>query len=192
MAKATITDATTQVYEILKGFKTDERKRIVDAVLTLLGDPAVKNKARSDNAEDNQRNGDNGTSDDSPLNAKAKSWMKKYGLSIEELSNNFHFDNGTVTCIELAGNAIGKRLRTIDTYLLHGIAALLTTGEPSFTDDDARKLCQHFGCYDSPNHSKYLKEFKNNITGTAAGGWKLTVPGLAAGAKLLKPQDAAK
>jgi hypothetical protein len=72
------------------------------------------------------------------------------------------------------------------TYLMQGFAAFLATGEASFSDKDARDLCEHFGCYDATNHAKYIKEFGNRITGSKNAGWKLTAPGLTAVAELLK------
>ncbi|GGK17241.1 hypothetical protein GCM10011394_28060 [Luteimonas terricola] len=74
----------------------------------------------------------------------------------------------------------------MNTYLMLGIAAFLSTGEASFTDKDARELCEHFGCYDATNHAKYIKEFGNKITGSKSSGWKLTAPGLNAAAELVK------
>jgi hypothetical protein len=68
---------------------------------------------------------------------------------------------------------------------LTGIAAYLKDGTLEFADEAARKYCEHFGCYDPPNHGKYLTKFENKITGSKATGWKLTKPGLTHGAKTL-------
>jgi Rieske Fe-S protein len=65
----------------------------------------------------------------------------------------------------------------------------LQSGGTDFSEDTARQYCQHLGCYDSPNHSKYLKGFGNKITGSKDSGWKLTAPGLTAAAKLICPVE---
>ena len=94
----------------------------------------------------------------------------------------------------ILGEPIGKsdRVKTINTYLLTGIAALLESGTANFQDETARKNCESLGCYDQNNHSKYMKEFGNKITGSKKTGWKLTGPGLVAGAEILKPAEPSK
>ena len=116
----------------------------------------------------------------------ASAWVKKYGVDVERLHKLFHFDHGRVTCIELPRAGRTKREDVVSTYLLQGVASLLSGGEGAFSDDDARKLCEHFGCYDSSNHSKALGEFGSSIAGSKSSGWKLTAPGLAAAATLVK------
>lgn len=179
-----ITEVTTKVHALLEPLTSDERRRVVTAVLTLLGDEVsvrapstVPGNAASSVEEDNGS---------TKLPPKASAWSKKYGLTVEQLEHFFHFDNGSVTCIELAGQGKSKKEKAINTYLLTGVAALLGKGEAEFTDDEARKLCEHFGCYDGTNHTKAIKEFGNNITGSKSSGWKLTAPGLTAAAALVK------
>jgi hypothetical protein len=71
-----------------------------------------------------------------------------------------------------------------------GLAALFSSGEASFSDDAARNVCTHFGCYDQRNHSTYVKALGNNVTGSKSAGWKLTAPGLTAIANRVKEQRA--
>ena len=181
MAAPTVTQATVKVHEVLEPFSADERKRIVAAALTLLGDdPMIRTPATSGKAAAE-------ASDDSAsLPSAAQLWMKKNSLDMDTLEHYFHFDGGSVTPIELPANGSGKREKTIHTYLLTGVASLLSSGDSSFADETARKLCEHFGCYDSPNHASYLKKFGNQITGSKSAGWKLTAPGLSAAALSLK------
>ncbi len=91
-----------------------------------------------------------------------------------------------MTCIELAGNGKSKRDKTINTYILLGVAALLGKGEVEVTDEEARKLCEHFGCYGGPNHAKTIKDFGNAITGSMSSDWELTAPGLTTAVALIK------
>jgi hypothetical protein len=67
-----------------------------------------------------------------------------------------------------------------------GLASLIGSGDPSFTDEQARALCVHFGCYDNGNHSTFVKALGNQATGSKTSGWKLTSPGLSAIAELIK------
>lgn len=112
-------------------------------------------------------------------------WIKRFGIADDRIKEVFHVEDGKV---RLIGDAIGKakREQTINTYLLTGVTALLETGKPDFTDEAAREYCVNLGCYDMANHSKTLSQFGNQITGSKAAGWKLTSPGLAAAAALLK------
>jgi hypothetical protein len=179
-----ITEATTKVHAVLEPLTSDERRGVVQAVLTLLGDD-VSLRVPSAGAGKADVAADEG-SGSATLPPKAQAWTKKNELSVEQLEHYFHFDNGNVTCIELPGKGKGKRQMAIHTYLMQGVAALLSNGEPEFSNEDARKLCEHFGCYDAGNHSKTLKEFGNAITGSRSRGWKLTAPGLNKAAELIK------
>jgi hypothetical protein len=116
----------------------------------------------------------------------ATQWTKKNAVTAAHLEQYFHVEDGAATAIALPGVTTKRSEQVINTYLVQGIVGLLTNGEPAFTDEDARKLCEHFGCYDTTNHAKYTKEFGNRITGSKAGGWRLTAPGLTAAAELIK------
>jgi hypothetical protein len=76
-------------------------------------------------------------------------------------------------------------------YVVSGISQLLLKGEPSFTDKDARTLCERSGCYDSANHSAHLKDRGNEFSGSKDKGWTLTAPGLKRAAELLKQMQGA-
>ena len=160
-----LTQATIKLHEILEPLSTEERRRAIAAALVLLGEnPVVEAGTAGRKAERQVVESD--SEDDSQLPAGAKQWMRKNSISLDALEHYFHFDAGTVNPIELPGNAKAKREKTINSYLMQGIAGLLANGEASFTDDVARSLCQHFGCYDAPNHGKYLKKFANHIAGS--------------------------
>lgn len=179
-----ITETTAKVHGLLEPLTSEERRRVVQAALTLLGDNDLPRTPLAANGKADSVEDEHG--DTAKLTTKAKAWIEKHGLTRDRLENFFHFDNEKVTCIELAGDGKSKRENTINTYLLLGVAALLGKGEPEFNDDEARKLCSYFGCFDSPNHAKYIKEFGNVITGNKSSGWKLTAPGLATAADHIK------
>ncbi|TQD41175.1 hypothetical protein [Marilutibacter aestuarii] len=181
-----LAEATTKVVEVLTSFTTEERLRIVKASLTLLGDDfSPQSNASRDQArfEANADGEDHGSSEVHP---QAQQWMRKNGITLEQLEHCFHFDQGKVLPIALPGNASSKREQTANAYLATGLARYLASGDASFTDSDARTFCEQSGCYDSPNHTKSVKALKNKLTGSKSAGWKLTAPGLTAVAELVK------
>jgi hypothetical protein len=117
---------------------------------------------------------------------KANAWIKKNEIEAATLDEMFHLDDGKVELILAKAIGKSKRAQTVNTYILTGLAAFLETGDPAFSDETARAYCQHLGCYDSPNHSNYVKAFENKITGSKGTGWKLTAPGLVAAASMIR------
>jgi hypothetical protein len=178
-----IADATTKIYQQLEALPQEDRLRAVRAALTMLGEPiADEPRPRPDPPEESDESTD-GFSD------KATAWIKKNGVQQAELEEVFHSEGGKVELI--IGKAIGrsKRAQTVNTYILTGVAAFLETGNSEFSDEAARGYCQHLGCYDSPNHSNYVKAFGNRIAGSKTSGWKLTAPGLAAAVGLIRQDE---
>lgn len=175
--------AMTKIVEILDPLDSDERKRVVQAAFALLGEQALPRA--SGQASDG---GDDGASGEAVpgVAPAAAPWLAKTKITKEQLEQSLHFDGGAVKVISLPGSATKRIDQVIHTYLMQGLAAFLATGEASFTDKEARELCEHFGCYDATNHAKYIKEFGNRITGSKNSGWKLTAPGLNAAAELVK------
>jgi hypothetical protein len=99
-----------------------------------------------------------------------------------------HLEKGQVAVIELPANCKSKRERTQASYLMAGLASLMSTGDASFTDEQARALCLHFGCYDRGNYRTFVNGLGNKVTGSKSTGWKLTAPGLGEVAELIKSQ----
>lgn len=175
--------AMSKVVEILSPLSSEERKRVVQAAFALLGEEVAPNSS----SQSSDNHGKEVSSEAFPgVSAAAIPWLKKAGVTQDQLEQHLHFDGGTAKVISLPGGASKRIDQVIHTYLMHGFAAFLATGEASFTDKEARDLCEHFGCYDATNHAKYVKEFGNKITGSKSSGWKLTAPGLTAAAELLK------
>ena len=175
----------TKMVEILLPLTSEERMRVVNASLTLLGEAGVSVAAVGALPTPLGSNPAN-LGDRSGISPQALPWLTKNNLSKEELEQWFHFDQGTVTPLELAGGASNRSQQTINTYLIQGLAAFLATGEASFGDREARDLCERFGCYDKTNHAKFFAKFGNKITGSKSSGWKLTTPGLSAAGTLIK------
>lgn len=173
----------TKVIEVLTPLDSDQRKRVIQAAFALLGEePALKTPGSHSSKK-------NDVADEDVIEGISKAaavWLAKAKITKEQLEQYLHIDGGAAKVISLPGNATKRIDQVVHTYLMQGLAAFLAAGEASFSDKDARDLCEHFGCYDHTNHAKYIKEFGNRITGSKNAGWKLTAPGLAAASELLK------
>lgn len=189
--ETSVTDATAKVHAILEPLSSDERRRVTQAAMILLGEDAraVSATPPTSSPKASAQPPTDGIEDPVDFPVPAQRWMSKHNLARERLEQFFHFDDNSVKPIELPGNVKGLREKTINTYLTLGAAALLQAGKPSFSDEDARNQCKEFGCYDMPNHAKHLKCFGNQIAGSKSKGWKLTAPGLVAAAHVLKSDE---
>lgn len=175
--------AMSKVIEILTPLESDQRKRVIQAALALLGEePILKSYGKPPAKPDDVAAGEMIEG----ISQAAAPWLAKAKITKEQLEQHLHFDEGAVKVISLPGNATKRIDQVVHTYLMQGLAAFLATGEASFSDKDARDLCEHFGCYDATNHAKYIKEFGNRIAGSKNAGWKLTAPGFTAVGELLK------
>jgi len=184
-----VADRVGGIVKQLQGLSAEERRRAVDAALTVFGDLS-QGPARS--SVPAAAKGSGGEETPKGLSTAGVAWINKNGVSREQIDETFHVEDGKVTLI--LGEAIGRsdREKTVNTYLLTGIAALLQSGSANFTDETARTNCDDLGCYDKNNHAKYMGDFGNKITGSKKVGWKLTGPGLTAAAALLKPEPEKK
>jgi hypothetical protein len=175
---AKISDITIKVVKLLAGLDSGDRQKVIQASRTLLGETAVDAGVGG--------YGGNGGAVLPGLSAKASAWIKQNGLTTAELEQVFDTDGGNVSMI--AGSVPGKsgKDQTIAVYVLRGVTQLLATGEPTFDDKSARKLCEDIGCYDNANHAVYMRAIGNNLAGSKDKGWKLTAPGMKRGAELIK------
>jgi len=185
-----LSEAMATIVKVLEPFSPDERRRVVSASLMLLGDDSAPVGVPNDGQHSNLLN-QSGSGDFSDLSPKATRWLEKSGLTRDELDEWLHIESESVQPLALPGNASKRNQQVLHTYLIKGAAAFIETDEACFSDKDARDLCEHFGCYDSTNHAKALKAFGNKIAGSKSAGWKLTAPGLAAAAELLKGGETA-
>ena len=170
---------TGKIVEILGPYDSGERLRVIRAALLLLVDTAS-----STAAEDVSLGGN--TDDLEGYSPKAKLWMKKYGITSDQLQQVFHIKDGHADVISGAVPGGNKKVQALNAYTLTGIGNLLANGEPAFDDRSARSLCESLGCYDSPNHASTLKDRGDKFTGSKEKGWILTAPGLKHGADLVK------
>ncbi|MDD5586180.1 MAG: hypothetical protein PHY92_04385 [Alphaproteobacteria bacterium] len=179
MAKDTPSKVLADILSKLEPLSSEDRGRIMQAAFRFFAEkPEAVVK---DHIVENIEVGEVGA-----LPSQAQSWMKKNGLTAENIQQVFLIKGEDVEVIASKISGKNTQIKTLNCYLLAGLARLFSKGERSFEDKSARKLCEHFGCYDSTNHSKYMKEKGNVISGSKSKGWTLTGPGLVKGAELVK------
>lgn len=181
-----LTEAMAKVVEILSPLDSEQRKRVIHAAFALLGDLSPGGSTLATAAPPAPQTEAEASDLPSGISPTATAWLSKAKITREQLEQCLHFDGGKVQVIVLPGSATKRIDQVINTYLIRGFASYLETGDPSFSDQDARSLCEDFGCYDHTNHAKYLKEFGNRITGSKSSGWKLTAPGISSAGELVK------
>jgi hypothetical protein len=183
MPKPNIAEAATKIVDLLTPFESDERHRAVQAALTLLGESSAGLR-KADPTVD--------SIGDKTLPTRAQTWMRQSGLIREQLEHVFQIDDDVVELIAAAVPGKTDKERTLNVYVLTGVARLLATGDASFDDKTARQACKNLGCFNETNHSSYMKDKGNKIAGSKDTGWKLTAPGLVHGATLVKEVTASK
>lgn len=168
-----------ELVRLLEPLSKEDRQRVVLASFAFLGDSVPLGT----NEVDVPVKPDAGTAGAS---ARADNWIRQNSLSEDQLQQVFHLADGVAVII--ASEMPGKNgaEKTLNAYILSGLANLLSTGEAAFDDRSARALCETTGCYNSANHAAYLKKKGNSFTGSKGTGWSLTGPGLKRGAELVK------
>src|SRR5881409_3093177 len=177
-----ITDVATSVFSLLKPLASEDRKRVVNAVFTLLGEPPSGN-------EFGAPGGKSGTgapgSDLGAFGPKARQWLSNHRLTRDKLDRVFYFQDGKVDIHLTTVVGAGKKEQTINCYLLVGAKSYLETDNPTITDSEAIALCKHTQAYDKNNHTTNRKALGIYVTGSREDGFTLTGPGLKAAAGLL-------
>ena len=179
MAKKGIAEIVGIIVAELTPLTSEERQRVIQASLTLLGESPMT-LAKGTDTQVPVREGDE------KLPPRTRIWMQQNDLSAEQLEQVFHIHNETVAVIAAGMPGKNRSEQSRNAYVLTGAARFLATGEVNFEDKEARTLCESLGCYDSTNHAKYLKDKGNEFTGSKDDGWKLTAPGLKRAASLIK------
>jgi hypothetical protein len=180
MAKQSITNVATRIVELLTPLESEERHRVVRGALALLGEGEIAPAPKP---------GSEGEGSDTELKAvspRAQAWLKQNGLTSEILQQVFLIEGEKVELIAAEIPGKSRKEKTLNAYILEGVSQFLSSGDPCLDDKTARRLCTNRGFYDSANHAVFLTQKGNKMTGSKALGWKLTVPGLAAGAALIK------
>lgn len=189
MAKAPdITNVTSKLYAVLQPLDAEMRARAIKAVFAMLGESAVDFGSGAAPKSDDSGRDDSSTAE---LHVKARTWMRTNSVSRAQIDHVFHREEAGFEI--LGGEVPGKsdREKTINAYMLTGIAQFLLTGEAKCADKSARTTCNAYGCFQATNHAKFLKATGNVLTGSKAKGWTVTGPGLRAVAEVLKEMSPA-
>lgn len=161
------------IVEELTPLESDERRRVIDAALTLLGEKVVAKSSVEDLPEE-------GGGSYPP---RAAGWLRQNNLSHQQIERVFHLDGERAdVLVAIPGSTNRDKVR--NAYLLVGLWHFLQNGEPKFSDAAAREFCTEAGFYDSTNHAKHFKGWKDVIK-AADGQWIVTKPGLEAAALLV-------
>lgn len=173
-------DVATKIVNLLKPLNSEQRQRVVEAALTLVGEAPARLQQKAGGETDiSIKGGEN-------LQARVQTWMRQNALTFEQLQQVFHTQDGNTEVIASAIPGANDKEQTLNGYVLRGVSCFITSGSPNFDDKSARGLCNTLGCYDPGNHATYLKGRGNLFAGSKEKGWTLTAPGLAKGAALVK------
>jgi hypothetical protein len=180
--------ALARLIEVIRLFPKASRLRAVDAALTFLGETREPPRSRGSTSGNSRESFDLESEGDATvvLSRRAQAWLAQNGLTGHSLEHVFH---RTPLGVELIAHQLPgatNKERVLQCYLLTGARALIASGEPRFTDDDARAVCKDLGYYDQDNHAHYLKAIRNMLAGSKIAGFELTQPGLRAAADLIK------
>jgi hypothetical protein len=179
-----IPDIAGKIFHLLEGLSSETRRNIIRASLMMLGESGTDGVASSPTLE-----ATGGPAADPTLiglSPKGASWIKHNGLTLSQVERVFDISNQGVSVIAPQAPGNNDKQKTHNAYVLLGVSRLLASGEAAFEDKAARKVCEELGCYDSANHSVYMRDKGNVIAGSKKKGWKLTAPGLKHGAELVR------
>lgn len=178
--------ALAKIINALEPLPADERDRTLNAAMVFYGiakapPPAQSRKTVADDVEDDH----GGEEDDASYPPLVKAFLRKHGLSEEELDRAFHFhSDGTFDLHDAPGRS--KKEKTLNTYVLAGLGNYLATGAREFEDAPARQFCEDIGCYDPANHAAHLKNRGPEYSGDKTRGYSLSNVGMKRGAALIK------
>jgi hypothetical protein len=177
-----IAEIAVKIVALLEPLSPEDRLKVINGSLTMLGETLIDGAfqpAKPPGGEANKLD-----QNFPGLSPKGTTWAKQNGLTMTQLERVFDITPEGVSVIAAVGK--GKREQTHNAYVLMGVSLLLGSGDTTFDDKAARKLCEDLGCLDIPNHAKYLGEKGNELAGSKDAGWKVTAPGLKHGAELVK------
>jgi hypothetical protein len=180
MSAKSITDVTASVFSLLEPLPAEDRKRVVNAVFTLLGEPSPGGGLGASGGKPGGLGDDLGG-----FGPKARQWLSNHRLSRDKLDRVFYFQDEKVDIHLTTVVGTGKKEQTINCYLLTGAKSFLESDTPTIADGEAIALCKHTQAYDKNNHTTNRKALGIYVTGSRDDGFTLTGPGLKAAAELL-------
>src|SRR6185437_1716369 len=140
-----IAEITGKVVGLLEPLSSEDRQRVINASLTLLGETSIAGRPTSEPpGATNQTGGRTGKPDPtlSGLPPKAMNWMKQNGLTTVQIEDVFHIASDGAPIIASLVPGKGKKQQTYNAYVLLGVSRLLATGDATFDDKAARAACE--------------------------------------------------
>lgn len=184
MAKKNVKSSSSlqQIVNLLEGEEPGERHKILRAVRSYFEGEEEGGPAES---------GPGGKKLPSETLSSANpnaftAWARRHSITQDQLDEVFETHAGKTSVIADTLPGDSDRANTISCYLLEGLRAFLETGAPSVTESGAIALCKQLGCFNKTNHGTYRKAVGKSLGGDKKAGWRLTAPGLKAGAALVK------
>ncbi len=179
-----IAEIAGKIVALLEPLSSEDRQKAIKASLVMLGEASTAG-AQAGGASGSPA----GTSADPTLiglSPRGTTWIKQNGLTLAQVEQVFDISNQGVNVIAQKAPGKNRKEQTRNAYVLLGLSRLLASGDATFDDKNARKVCDDLGCYDKTNHAAYMSDKGNVLTGSKGSGWKLTAPGLKHGAELVK------
>jgi hypothetical protein len=190
--------ALTSVNSALQGLDRDAQKRVLDYVAKKLGvalDASQSLSRRESSVDTNETLADSHFDQSSAsdlddeldgISPIAKKWMRRSGLSVDQLSRLFSLgvDDIDVVAKAVPGSTVKERVRSV--ALLKGLASYLSSGVARITSEQIKEACLHYDAFDSGNHAKYIKAMAAELNGSKSGGFTLTARGITAATELVK------
>lgn len=192
--------ALTSVFAALKDLDPEAQQRVIDYVSSKLGlvrsdspqastgramptGVAVARESLLDAGIDRSNDDHSDVQGISPV---AMKWMRRSGLTVEQLGRLFTLGADEIDLVAQAVPGGSKNARTRSVTLLKGMAAYLSSGAARITNEQIKEACLHYDAYDSPNHAKYLKGMAAELSGSKSNGFVLTARGLTAATELIR------
>lgn len=193
--------AIAAVYGALKNLDAGAQERVLEYVAGKLGvsaSSASSNRRTSPEPSESDQfyekdlrlpktNDKAAESDDlDGISPVAIKWMKRSGLSANDLSKLFNIGGDEIDLVAGSVPGAGKKERMHSVLLLKGIAAYLSTGAARVSHDQLKEACLHYDAFDSTNFSRYLKSFAAEVGGTKESGYTLSARGLTRATEIIK------
>src|SRR5690348_8560958 len=111
MTNSKTVEVTGTIVDLLTPLESEQRLRVVQAVLALLGEKAgTLDKSLNDERRDGS------TPEMESLPPRAKIWVKQNEIGFEELEQVFHLASGGAEVILVPGN--NRKEQTLNAYIL--------------------------------------------------------------------------
>ena len=184
-----IAEIAGEIFALLEPLTSEDRHKVINGSLVLLGEASQGGTRGLGGSGPARQPADEGGKHDPDLGGlppRVANWMSQNGLTTAQIERVFDIAADGVTVIASEAPGTDAKNKTRNAYVLQGVSHFLASGDSTFDDKSARKVCEDLGCYNKTNHATYMKDKGNVLTGSKAGGWKLTAPGLKHGADLVK------